>query len=274
MKDQKQLRIIFVSRTFPPTTGGLQQAAFELSSALAQKYPVKLIKWGGSRYALPVIYPWLLAQTIWACWRNQGDVVYLQDGVLAITAVFIKLLSRKPVAMNMHGLDITFSWKLYRWMLRSSVSYVDLIITASDWSEEQIHNLFPDKPIKIISHGVKDEFYDSKIKRAARPTLLTTGRLVERKGVAWFIDNVMPQLVKQHPSLQYIVIGDGVMRPQIEKLIQEHRLSNNVKLLGKASVAVRNRWYNQANLFIMPNIKVPGDAEGFGDDGHRPGNGI
>jgi phosphatidylinositol alpha-1,6-mannosyltransferase len=258
------MKIIFVTRSFPPSVGGLQNAAFELYNGLAASNQVKLIKWGGSRYALPVIYPWLLVQTIWACWRNQGEVVYLQDGVLAITAVFVKLLSRKPVSMNLHGLDITFKFKPYRWMLAWGLKNVDQVITASDWSKAEILKHYPKMPVTIIGHGIKDEFYDAKIKRAKVPTLLTTGRLVERKGVAWFVANVLPHLVKLHPDLQYLVVGAGPMESKIRQAVTTHRLGKNVKLLGRLPSPQRNRLYNQADLFVMPNIPVDGDAEGFG----------
>lgn len=263
-RDINQPRVLFVTRNFPPSVGGLQKASYELHKAMAQQAPVKLIKWGGSRYALPVIYPVILVRTLVACWRNQADVVYLQDGVLAVTAVFVKLFARKPVVITLHGLDLNFKLGFYQWLLRSSLKFVDQSVTASDWSQDIINSKFPNLPVSVIGHGVNDDFYDASVKRAKEPTILTTGRLVKRKGVAWFISEVMPMLVKAQPKLQYLVAGSGTMEPQIKAAIKKYGLQNNVKLLGRVSIDQRNRLYNQANLFIMPNIHVEGDGEGFG----------
>lgn len=257
-------RILFVTRNFPPSVGGLQKASYELHKAMAGQAQVKLIKWGGSRYALPVVYPVILIRTLVACWRNQADVVYLQDGVLAVTAVFIKFLTRKPVVITLHGLDLNFKLGFYQWLLRTSLKCVDEAITASDWSRDIIKHKFPNLPVNVIGHGVNDDFYDASVMRSSQPTILTTGRLVKRKGVAWFASNVMPQLVTKHPNLQYIVLGGGPMESAIKAAIKKHDLGKNVQLLGKVNIAQRNHYYNLADLFIMPNMHVDGDGEGFG----------
>jgi glycosyltransferase involved in cell wall biosynthesis len=96
------------------------------------------------------------------------------------------------------------------------------------------------------------------------PVLITVGRLVKRKGVAWFIEEVLPELASKYPSLTYLVVGDGEERPAIEAAIEKTNLRQHVRLLGQVSDELKEAAYTRANVFVMPNITVPGDMEGFG----------
>jgi phosphatidylinositol alpha-1,6-mannosyltransferase len=262
----QDMKILFVTRNYPPSVGGLQKAAFQLHQALAQQQEVRLIKWGGSsRWFLPVVLPWLLVRAIWVSWRHAPDVIFLQDGVMAATmALPLKWLTGKPIALTIHGLDVTYKMGLYQMLLQIGLNHVDQVIADSSWTKHEILQRYPHTKVEVIKFGVADDFYLPNVGPGQPKTIMTAGRLVERKGVAWFVDQVMPALVKSYPDLQYLVIGDGPMRPKIEAAIKRHHLENHVKLLGRLSDKKRNQYYSQADLFIMPNLPVAGDGEGFG----------
>ena len=94
--------------------------------------------------------------------------------------------------------------------------------------------------------------------------LLSVGRLVERKGLAWFIQNVLPSVVKKEPNTLLLISGVGPMRESIEQAIDDYGLSGFVHLLGRTSDDMLKDLYNAADCFVMPNISVNGDMEGFG----------
>ena len=85
--------------------------------------------------------------------------------------------------------------------------------------------------------------------------------MVERKGVHWFITNVLPQL---KTSYLYLVIGKGKEKERIKEAIKVNKLENKVYLLEGINDETLNTIYSSADLFIMPNIPVRGDMEGFG----------
>ena len=96
------------------------------------------------------------------------------------------------------------------------------------------------------------------------PVLLSVGRLIPRKGVAWFIESVFPRLLEQRPEAQFIVVGDGPERARMERIIREKMLQNNIQLKGCISDEDRDAFYAQADIFVMPNVAVKNDMEGFG----------
>ncbi len=91
--------------------------------------------------------------------------------------------------------------------------------------------------------------------------LVTVGRQVRRKGFAWFIENVMPKLPER---VVLWLAGDGPERENIEVTIERAGLQRRVRCLGKISEAELVELYRRGQLFVMPNIVVPGDMEGFG----------
>ena len=91
--------------------------------------------------------------------------------------------------------------------------------------------------------------------------LLSVGRQVKRKGHAWFIKNVFPKL---REDTVFVTIGDGPESENIRNAANKVEGNNRIYLLGKQPDEVLEKSYAAADLFMMPNIPVEGDMEGFG----------
>jgi phosphatidylinositol alpha-1,6-mannosyltransferase len=96
---------------------------------------------------------------------------------------------------------------------------------------------------------------------AGKKILVTVGRLVKRKGVQWFVEEVLPRL---GPNYLYIVVGTGPEQEAIQDAIIRRNLQDQVVLTGRRPDRLRNSLLQAADAFIMPNISIPGDVEGFG----------
>lgn len=277
------MRILFVTRKYPPSTGGMELMAYELCSALAanKNNAVTLVRWGGANKWLPIVYPWLLLRALAMGLGKRPDIIYLQDGMMAPLGVILKMLLRRPTLMTIHGKEVTYENKLYRAIVFPAIRRQDLLVPVSSDTERTLKQVFPKVHAKLVLNGVSDNYYmpgkqdqqHAIVATAAGMTkealqehrlILTVGRLVRRKGVRWFIENALADLVKLDPSVLYLVSGDGKDREAIEAAIVACGLENHVKMLGRASDTVRTALYNIADIFLMPNIPVPHDMEGMG----------
>jgi len=245
---------------------------------------VKLIANKHGRKFLPLFAPYALIRTLLTL--HKYNVVLLGDGNLAIVGWFIKILSNKPVVCVIHGLDINYGFaSLGVWYEKAIIFFhqklwVGFFIKKLDRfiavGNETVRvaakkGIAPEK-IAFIPNGVDTK---KNLVTASRNDLekiigenlenkkviLTSGRLAKRKGVAWFIANVMTKLPE---NIIYAVVGDGPDKNNIQNAIEENNLQSRVKTLGYVTDEVRNILFNTADLFIQPNIKVPGDMEGFG----------
>jgi len=261
----------------------METAAYELYTAWATNpdNQITLVKWGGSNKMLPIIYPWLFVRALLAGLSKRPDVIYLQDGMMAPLGLLLRFGLRRPTLITIHGKEVTFNNPLYKTLVPPCIKRQNLLVAISNDTKRTLFRMFPKTPTVLIPNGVSDNYYapgkrakqykeiaaaaDMSVKELQkRQLILTVGRLERRKGVLWFIEQALPALVKANPSLLYLVSGDGRDREAIGTAIAKHSLQDSVKMLGRTSNTVKTALYNVADIFLMPNIPIMHDMEGFG----------
>ncbi len=275
------MKIFFVTRCYPPVIGGMEKVSYELTGHLANLADTYLVANRKGKKNLPLFLPYALFQALFLIKRHSIDVIHLGDASLAPLGVIIKSVFSLPVVSTVHGLDVTYSNKLYRRIIPKCLKKLDKLICISEHTLGECQKTgIPVSMCTVIPNGiVPDEFYlpehDSKEKLQAaleidladKRLLLSVGHLVARKGIPWFIQAVMPRLSK---DTIYLIIGGygnasrGDEKEVYSRQIKELGLDGQVFLLGEVSMEVLRLAYNSADLLVMPNIKVPGDMEGFG----------
>ena len=256
--------MLFLSRAYPPVVGGIERQNYELSSALAEIAEVRVIANPRGKKYLPFFYLTAFFQALSMVRRY--DIVLLGDGVLAPLGVILKQLSGKPVCCIIHGLDITYRNSLYqRVWVNWALNRLDRLFAVGNETIRQAATRGVDTSrCDFIPNGVilpakaRDE---QRVSGETGFQLLTLGRLVPRKGVAWFIREVMPLLPE---DIHYRVAGDGPDKENISLARDELRRPERVALLGPVSEEEKQRLLYSADLFLQPNIPVENDIEGFG----------
>lgn len=262
--------ILFITRTFPPQTGGMERLSYNLILRLGHFFDRKVIinRWGKKAFPFFIVFA-SIRSIIYA---RKVDYVHLSDATLAIIGYLIKKLFNKPIIYNVHGLDLVYSSKIYQWYLNFFLKPDKLI--CNSYNTEKIAQRMGYQCTVVITPGIEvnkfnpsntDQALDLLKEKNIFPNkdkiLLTVGRLIKRKGVAWFCDYVMTSLPL---DIKYIVVGDGRERTNIEKIIQRNDLQERIFLFGSLEQNLLDQIYQTADLFIMPNIRVKNDAEGFG----------
>jgi len=98
------------------------------------------------------------------------------------------------------------------------------------------------------------------------PRRLTIARLEHRYKGHDVIIRSLPLLRAIVPDAQWVVIGDGPLRPGLERLAATHGVSDAVHFLGAVSDRVRDEWLRRAGALAMPSRLPDGGfaGEGFG----------
>jgi phosphatidylinositol alpha-1,6-mannosyltransferase len=290
------MHILFVSHSLPPVdrplsnVGGMQRVAAKLHDELATHPDVTLTSallrspW---RWVHLRVLPFL-ARAAWqirrAVQHDGVDVVLFSSMVTATLAIPLRgLFDRHDVtaAAIVHGLDVTTSFPPYQWLVPKVFGALDAVLPVSRATATacEARGLAASKA-HVVPNGIDLERFPPLLDRATmrgelREALATerhplpddalllcsVGRQVERKGFAWFVEHVMPLLP---PHVHYWLAGDGPRADAIQAVIDRNHLGDRVRLLGRVSEADLVRLYRGADLFIMPNVPVEGDMEGFG----------
>ena len=260
----------------------MQRLSYDLVQALDQVVSIHVVKWGHSQIFLPFFVTIALTRSLLFSVTHDLYVIHVGDVLLAPLGLLLKHLLNVPVVVTAHGLDVTFDKGSYQWIIRKSLPRLDHVICISRQAQQEcLVRGVTDEKSSVIPVGINPKRFfppDQSIPLDGKPSLrlsepfneedkvilLTVGRLTRRKGVAWFIQNVMPFLATRFPLLVYWVVGEGPDRPAIENTIIQQGLQDRVILFGDVDDAGLMTAYRLADLFIMPNIYVPGDVEGFG----------
>ncbi|AEF97056.1 glycosyltransferase family 4 protein [Methanotorris igneus] len=265
------MNILFIARNYPPQVGGAERLNYELIQNLKNLMDIEVIPNKFGKYS-PLFHIYAVFKAVLN--RKNIEVVFLSDAYLSPIIPIIKLILKKPVVIKVHGLDITFSNKIYQLIIPRFVNMADKVICISNATKKECirRGVSPDK-CKVILIGINGKDPNDHMDEKAyskfnidehKYILLSVGRLVERKGIHWFVENVIPKLIKKEKNITYVIAGDGPYRETIENIILSKGLEDYVKLLGKVSDDDLELLYNIADIFIMPNIPVDGDMEGFG----------
>lgn len=271
------MNVLFITRKYPPSTGGMELFAYDLSNALAKKTNLTLVKWGRQGRWKSVIFglPYLFIASAFNLFKKDIDVIHLNDGVLAPMGLILSKLFKKPFVVVINGMEATYDNPIYKIIVPGSIKKADAIACISRATAEAVREGLEvdESKVHLINVAINDVIYgkstrEDLISRLGlakdSQVLLSVGRLVTRKGVAWFINHVLPDLVRRYPKLVYLVIGDGDDYYNVERAVVKQNLGKKVKLLGQVDNDTLMAAYNGADIFVMPNIRVPGDMEGFG----------
>ena len=263
------MKILFISRAYPPVVGGIEKLNYEISHALTAFAEIKVIANARGKLALPffLIFAFIKALII----AHRYDVILLGDGVLALPGWMLKVLTRKPVVSIIVGLDITFKNYFYQLLwVKFALNRLDALFACSNETIRQaVDRSIDEQSCVFIPLGV-EPFTVSMNQSEARnflrlqtekKYLLTIGRLVRRKGVAWFIREVIGKL---SDNVIYLVAGDGSDRSEIEKSIEASALQDRVVLFGSVTDEQKMALFQAADIFVQPNIPIKDDMEGFG----------
>ena len=281
------MRVLFVSHSFPSpdapldNVGGMQRVAVELFEAFGEVEGLDVVPvvaqgaWRGtSRRTVRFMAD--LLRTLPR--RAEGaDAVLFSSMVTAFLApVWRRRMAGVPMAAIAHGRDVTLPVAPYQLWLPRVLRALDLMLPVSTATGEELvaRGAEPGRVVPLPNGVDLSRFETVPDARAVRRRLVergdlpadaallfSVGRQVERKGTAWFVAEVMPRLPHH---VHYWVAGDGPELPAIEAAAREAGVAERVKLLGRVSETALTEALSAADLFVMPNVPVPGDMEGFG----------
>jgi phosphatidylinositol alpha-1,6-mannosyltransferase len=288
------MRLLYVSHSFPPpgrplkNVGGMQRVATELHAALRARSDVTLddvllrTSWRWTHLKTLPFLAKVYRQVKRRVEAGAADAVLFSSMVTASTAWPLRsTLSEAgvPMVAVAHGRDVTLPvWPYQRLLLPRVFGALDAVLPVSRATGQALRERgLPERKVRVVPNGVDTERFAPPRNRTAARRALTSaadaslpddalllcsvGRQVERKGFAWFVRRVMPRLPG---NVHYWLAGDGPEADALRDAVDQHDLTGRVRLLGRVPEALLQKLYRGSDLFVMPNVPVQGDMEGFG----------
>jgi phosphatidylinositol alpha-1,6-mannosyltransferase len=183
---------------------------------------------------------------------------------------------RIPYLVYLHGEELCYteSSRELNWMARRILRCAETVI-ANSRNTEQIaleHWRLPSHKVRVVHPGVDtnrflpappNRYEREKLGWGDRPVILTVGRLQKRKGHDLLIA-ALPSIREQIPQVLYAIVGSGPEHESLMNLVAQLKLQDHVLFHGDLSDDQLVPYYQQCDLFVLPNRRLGGDIEGFG----------
>lgn len=261
-------QVVFITRKWAPAVGGMETFSQRFTECLARLVPVRVLALPGRTNGLPPtplsLFLFLLRTFAWLLFTVRSPhVVHLGDMVLWPLSIAAKLrASTTRIVLSAHGTDVAFQRRggararAYGAYLRLGAKLLgDATVVANSDATRAMTRETGWKHIAVVP--LATAVSGPEPTGAHDGSLLFAGRLVERKGCAWFIRHVLP------------LLPDGItLRVAGTKWDDDetHALENpRVEFLGSLHGDALINAYRHALCVVVPNIEpLSGEFEGFG----------
>ena len=194
------------------------------------------------------------------------SLIHAHFGPPGIQASILSQKLRIPLIVTFRGYDVTREESTihyaYQQRRQQMFKKASCCIAVSEFiGSKLIEKGCP--PDKIIVHytGIDVDKFTPDPEVLRKPTVLFVGRLIQKKGCEYLI-RAMAKVQQVMPHVELVIIGDGELRYQLEKLAADSL--SRYRFLGVQSPAQVKAWMNRVFLLVSPSVTSDnGDAEGL-----------
>ncbi|MBE9041207.1 glycosyltransferase family 4 protein [Oscillatoriales cyanobacterium LEGE 11467] len=281
------MKLIYVSHVHPPSDakleqiGGMQTVSIELLKRLqncsqVSVFPLLLESPAkGIEFRVAKFMGWLSLNLPRIVAREKADLILFSSMVTGSLTILLRNKIQIPMVAINHGQDTVVPIFPYQQILPKIFDCLNGVISVSEATKKSSiqRGLKPENGF-VLPNGIKIEArsYDKQNSREIleksfdlnlkyRYLLLSVGRQVKRKGHAWFIEKVFSLLDR---NCTFLAIGDGKEHATLQELKRRSSVGDRIILPGRVSPELLRHAYDASDVFVMPNIPVAGDMEGFG----------
>ncbi len=271
-------RLLVLTPDYPPAAGGIQLLVGRIVEHMSRLRPRVLTIDGpgasaydggrdldvwrvGSRGGHRAAIGALNAVALMHAARLRPAAVLSAHIVTAPAAAMIGAALRVPMVQYLHAKEVGAHPALAAFAVRRA----DGIVAVSRYTRDLALAAGADPArVHLISPGVDIPQQARGKRRAGRPTVLTVARIGERYKGHDVVLRALALIRARVPDVEWVVIGDGPLRPGLQRAADDQGLQDCVRFLGTISDAERDRWLRSAHVFTMPS-RVP--AGGFAGEG-------
>ncbi|WP_118838263.1 glycosyltransferase [Salinibacter ruber] len=193
------------------------------------------------------------------------DVIHAHFGPAGVLVAPVAQRLGIPLIVTFYGYDISELveerfWRECYSRLWSRIEYATVL--SEDMKQAAIELGAPDEKLRIVhlSRNLKKFPFRFPSRKARK--VLFVGRLVEKKAPKDAVEAL--QLANEKGAkLELGIVGDGVLRTQVQAFVEERGVEADVTLYGRVPNEKVTDLMNEADVFLLPSKTAPnGDREG------------
>jgi len=197
---------------------------------------------------------------------QRPDVLHAHFGPMGVLLSPVARELDIPLIVTFYGYDISELLRQKKWQkayheLANVASYVTVL--SEEMKIRALEAGFSEEQTKVVHLGTRVD--DIAFHSPGHPIkkFLSIGRLADKKGHLDTLKAFSRVLRKVDHYIQLDIIGDGDLRGDLREYIQENKLQENVRLLGRLPHSKVVEHLNEADAFVLNSkTAASGDKEG------------
>jgi glycosyltransferase involved in cell wall biosynthesis len=172
----------------------------------------------------------------------------------AEVAMLAAAIADRPYSFTVHGQDEFDCPKFMKLGLK--VARARFVVAITHYCASQLYRWSRHadwQKIHIVHCGVSAAFLAEPAKPVSVPRFVSVARLSREKGQPLLIEAVA--ILKAHGMpIELVLVGDGEMRAEIERMIDRYRVGDCVRITGWATEAEVRAYLRSARAFLLPSF--------------------
>ncbi len=279
------MKLALITQDFPPETGGIQTYAYELAQRLAprcedfvliapdkpdaQKVDNQL-DFEVFRVKTPntLLGTMGLSRVVRFLKKRKIDhLFHAQWQTLPIAVRARKKGLVKSVTVAAHGREYIFNpfdgtklgAKLYENYKKYLITKADYFLPVSHYTSGILATYdIPANQQTVVMNGTNPDLFfpinnislKEKYGYTGKQIIMTTARLIQKKGLETVL-RALPYLVGEFPDLQYLIVGDGPYKADLQDLATDLGIEAHVEFTGLIPYEKINEYYNLCDIYVM-----------------------
>ncbi|OYT42032.1 MAG: hypothetical protein B6U78_02280 [Candidatus Aenigmarchaeota archaeon ex4484_224] len=287
------MKILQITKGYPPDKGGIETYTFNLASSLKKKFKISIIATHSPKpsyeksngieiyrikklfeiFQVPFNLPYFNL-----IFKTNPDIIHfhIPNPISEIYLLFYSLFSKKSKILITYHADLPLYTKLSKISEFLRRFYIFPLLKKSDLIVSTSYEYARNSPIlkhflkktKIIPIGISKEMKTERIEKIRKrfkiskkeKIVLFVGRLYPYKGLEFLIRSI-PLVISKVKNVKFVIVGDGIERKKLEKLVKNLSIKKFVVFTGYLNEKEKNTFYKICDVFVLPSINR---GEAFG----------
>lgn len=287
-----KIKVLHITKGFPPDRGGIESYTYELANAFKNKYDVHVLtthsKLSSSNEIdgikvtrVKKIFDFLHAPINLPFFNKINQInpeiihFHIPNPLSELYLLFYLLVKSNQKVIATYHADIPDYTLLHRFLSFLRQFYMvflmkffdGIIITSNDYISESKILQKVKKRLKVIPLGVDTDlktFSANKLRKQYKigneKIVLFVGRLFPYKGIEYLV-SAIPQVIKNYPDVKFAIVGGGEKEAELKRLAEKLKVNDKIIFTGKVDDKTRNTFYKICDIFVLPSINR---GEAFG----------
>ncbi|MCK8517538.1 glycosyltransferase family 4 protein [Methanoculleus sp. 7T] len=200
--------------------------------------------------------------------KIRPDIIHAQNFMPSIPAYLSKIFFNIPYAICVHtekfnltgwGIVLPLFLKKY-WPSLPYIKHSDMIFALTDNARLEVQKYLNKNSITVPNGVDLDLFKSDQLESVAQsdiPKIACISRLEKGKGIECAL-HAMRLIVKRYPNSKLIIIGDGLIRQELENLTNSLGIKKNVEFIGEVPNYDIPKYLASVNIYLLTSFR-----EGF-----------